>query len=77
MKPITTKINAKKLAAARHAAHYFGAEAVANDAGLNEYREDIANRYGYATWDEMPSDLRSDGMRHYTEGRAAERRLTK
>ncbi len=37
----------RQLKRARHATSYFGAEAVVNNDGLNSYKEDIANRYGY------------------------------
>lgn len=70
---LTTKIGKALLAKARYAARYFGAEAVANDEGFNSFRDDIAARYGYPTWAELPSDLKSDGMRHYNEGRRAEK----
>ena len=74
VKKLITKISKTKLEKARYAARYFGAEAVANDDGFNSYRDDIASRYGYATWDAMPSDLKRDGLQHYTEGRRAEKK---
>lgn len=74
MRTLTTKIGRVRLARARRAARYFGAEAVANDEGFDSYRDDVANRYGYGAWAEMPGDLRSDALRHYTEGRRIERR---
>lgn len=67
----------RKLTQARHAASYFGAEAVANGDGLNSYKEDIANRYGYKDWDEMPREIRRDALDHYMSGRRAERELDK
>lgn len=63
----------RQLAQARHAAKYFGAEAVANDEGLFSYKEDIASRYGYATWEDMPSPIRRDALVHYMKGRRAEK----
>lgn len=73
VKVLSTKIGKAQLAKARYAARYFGAEAVANDEGFNSFRDDIAIRYGYKAWSEMPSDLKSDALRHYTEGRRAEK----
>lgn len=70
----TTTISAVQLVKAQDAARYFGAEAVANDEGFDSYRDDIALRYGYEAWAKMPSDLRSDAIRHYTEGRRIEKR---
>lgn len=73
MKKLTTKISKAKLEKARYAARYFGAEAVANDANFNEYRDDIASKYGYETWELLPRDLKSDALKQYTEGRRVER----
>jgi hypothetical protein len=70
---LVTKIGKAALEKARHTARYFGAEAVANDEGFNSYRDDVASRYGYATWDELPRDLKRDAMQHYTEGRRIEK----
>lgn len=72
-KQLKTKIGKAKLEKARYAARYFGAEAVANDEGFDSYRDDIAIRYGYEAWSEMPSDLKSDALSHYNEGRRAEK----
>jgi len=71
---LSTKIGKTRLAKARYVARYFGAEAVANDESFNNFRDDIAIRYGYEAWSEMPSDLKRDALRHYTEGRQAEKR---
>lgn len=73
VKKLTTKIGKAKLEKARYTARYFGAEAVANDDGFNSYRDDIALRYGYATWEALPSDLKRDALAHYTEGRRIEK----
>jgi hypothetical protein len=70
---LTTKISKAKLEKARHTARYFGAEAVANDEGFNSYRDDVALRYGYETWSELPRDLKRDALAHYTEGRRIEK----
>lgn len=63
----------RQLAQARHATKYLGAEAVANNEGLSSYKKDIASRYGYKTWEEMPREIRRDAMVHYMEGRRAEK----
>jgi acyl-CoA-binding protein len=65
----------RQLAQARHAASYFGAEAVANNDGLSSYKEDIAIRYGYKSWKELPGLIRRDAMEHYMAGRRAERQM--
>lgn len=75
-KKLVTKIAKKKLEHARHAARYFGSEAQANDEGINSFRDDMASRYGYKSWDEMPADLRSDATHEFLAGRRAEKSVT-
>lgn len=65
----------RKLEKARHAAKYFGAEAVANDESILSYQEDIALRYGYKAWKDMPRDIRKDALKCYMAGRRAELEL--
>jgi hypothetical protein len=63
---------------AKHAAFYFGAEAQANpETGFHDYRDDIASRYGFGSWSEMPRDLRSEAIKLYHEGRAAEKKASR
>jgi hypothetical protein len=57
----------------RDAAFYFGTEAYCNGLSLNEYRHDIASKYGRASWDEMTSEERTEAKLAYHEGRAAEK----
>jgi hypothetical protein len=59
---------------AQYATRYLGAEAQANpETGLDDYRDDIAKRYGFASWNAMPADLQKDARRLYQEGRRIER----
>lgn len=67
----------RQLAQARHAARYFGAEAVANAVGINSYKEDLALRYGYKNWEELPREIRRDATKHYMAGRRAENTIRK
>lgn len=74
MKKLKTKIKKTVLEHGRSVARYFGAEAYANDnLGINEYKDDMAERYGYKRWDDMPSDLRSDATKHFLEGKRIEK----
>ena len=63
---------------AQSTARYFGAEAQANpETGLDDYRDDIAKRYGFTTWDAMPPDIQREARKLYLDGRKAERAITK
>jgi hypothetical protein len=40
---------------------------------MNEYRDDMADRYGFKSWREMPSDLQSDATHEFLKGKRIEK----
>lgn len=60
----------------RAAARYFGSECQANPGStFYEYKDDIADHYGYERWEDMPRDLQTEAKAAFREGREAERSL--
>jgi hypothetical protein len=61
---------------AKHAAHYWGAECQANpETSFADYKDDMASKYGFAKWDEMPLELMQEASSEFNAGKAAERKL--
>lgn len=57
----------------RESAFRFGAEAEANGENFDAYREDLAIRYGFKAWDDVPAKIQAEAQRAFLDGKRAER----
>ncbi len=74
----TTRKKAKVVyinALASAAAKYWGSECEANPGTslVGDYAYDIALKYGYKAWSDMPNPERTEALRAFAEGRKAEK----
>lgn len=60
---------------AQYAARYFGAECQANpETTFYDYRDDIANRYGFNDWSALPKKLQHEAFREFVAGKRMEKK---
>ena len=75
MKPSSKTSREQALAAAR----YFGSEYWCNrdTTPKSEYYDDMAVRYGFDTWTNLPADLKKEALAEFDKGIADEKAATR
>jgi hypothetical protein len=62
----------------KEVAEYFGAEAQANgwEGSFSSYKDDIAVYYGYDSYSNMPSELKTEAQVAFENGKEKEKAMT-